>query len=103
MCEQPDLFPESVPSRFEVDTVTGPACWASALINGDDSSFSLDDDGGEAELAALEAWLAPLTAEGWRVVGIVEDSERFSWSFALHGGTAQGGDVVDFEILREVK
>jgi hypothetical protein len=73
------------------------------LINGDTSAFSLDADGGEAEEAALSAWLVPLIAAGWRVVGVVEDSERFTWSYSLHGGTASGGDVCEYEIIREAK
>ena len=31
-----------------------PAHWASYLINGDASSFSLDEDEGEAELAVID-------------------------------------------------
>src|SRR6185436_4433097 len=61
--------------KIETDTVTLPACWASALINGDESSFSLDDDGGEVEIVAIDAALAPLTAEGWSVIDVASDEE----------------------------
>lgn len=86
---------------METDTVTGPACWASALINGDDSSFSLDEDGGAAEIAALDAWASRLAADGWSVVSVVEGSERFTWSYRLHGGMAEGGEVCDYIVRRD--
>ncbi len=96
-------------SKIETDTVTLPACWASALINGDESSFSLDDDGGDAEIAAIDAALAPLTAEGWFVVDVARDEETgesqepwFTWSYDLYGGTAKGGEVLDYVIMRNI-
>lgn len=51
-----------------------PARWASYLVNGDASSFSLWDDG-EAELAFIDEKLAELEALGHRFTGEVsEDS-----------------------------
>lgn len=85
---------------IETDTVTLPAYWASAIVNGDYSSFTLHDDGGDAETAACDSALEALADDGWRVVSTVEDSERFTWSFDLYGGTASGGDVCDYVVHR---
>lgn len=42
---------------MKTETYTLPAHWASYLINGDASSFSLDDDGGDAEIKLIDDWL----------------------------------------------
>lgn len=70
--------------------LTGPASWASYLINGDDSGL----DAGEKEKA--DAWLAREGAA--RVVSDVDDSERFSWSMRLHCPEldCEGGNVMDY-------
>ena len=34
-----------------------PAYWASYLINGDATSFSLNDDGGDAEIAVIDEFM----------------------------------------------
>lgn len=92
---------------IETSTVTLPAYWASALVNGDTSSFSLNDDGGAEELAAMNTQIDALASAGWRVVDVCRDEDgdaqdpRFTWSYAVHGGTASGGDVLDYVILRE--
>lgn len=90
--------------KFRVDTVTLPAYWASALINGDYSSFSLNDDGGAAEIADLKREVAALAAEGWQIVDVARDEDgnvrdpRFTWQFSLYGGNCAGGDVLDYVI-----
>ncbi len=88
--------------RVEVDTITAPSAWASALVNGDTSGLDDEDE------KAMNAWESRLAARGWRVVDVartrVEDGEyemqepRFTWSYAQYGGTARGGDVVDYVI-----
>jgi fermentation-respiration switch protein FrsA (DUF1100 family) len=84
---------------LEVDTMTAPSFWAPALINDDRSG--MDDD----EIAAMDAYLAPLEAEGWYVVDVVRNDDGnsepyFTWSYRLYGGTASGGDVVDYVIMK---
>lgn len=92
---------------IETDTVILPACWASALINGDVSGFSLDDDGGTAEIAAMQQELDRLTEEGWSVVDVNRDHDGepsepwFTWSYSMYGGTAKGGDVCEYTVLRD--
>lgn len=87
---------------LETDTVTAPAYWASALVNGDLSGME------DEEIAAMEAYFGPLKAEGWYVVGVVRDEDGegqepwFTWSFDLYGGTAKGGDILDYVIHRQV-
>lgn len=49
-------------SKFTTESVDLPACWASYLINGDASSFSLNDDGGEEEIALIDKIIEDL---GW--------------------------------------
>jgi len=39
-----------------------PAHWASYLINGDATSFSLNDDGGDAEIAVIDEIIANIDA-----------------------------------------
>jgi len=87
---------------IEIDEVTGPAYWASALVNGDFSS--LDDD----EESALLEWCDRLERDGWYVVDVARDEEgemiepRFIWRYDLYGGTARGGDVCDYVVHRQV-
>lgn len=69
----------------EVDTVTAPAAWVSALVNGDPSG--LNDHPEDA--AACRSRTAEGAAEGWHVVGVAHDAEGatadpwFSWSAHL--------------------
>lgn len=92
-------------SKFEVTEAVMPACWASALINGDYTSFY--DDDGKAEIAALEAELARYSRDGWIVSDVKRDKDgdaedpRFTWSYALYGGTARGGDVITYILHRQ--
>jgi hypothetical protein len=80
-------------AQIETATAIGSAYWACYLINGDCSG--LDD----REIAAADAWQAKLG--DWQIVGIVEDSERFTWAYDIHcGGNTRGGDICDYEILR---
>jgi hypothetical protein len=81
----------------DVTTATGPAYWASYLVNGDDSGLTPE------EKAAADAWIAKLG--DYSVVGIASDEEgesqepRFTWHYDLHSGTdTRGGDVVDYVI-----
>lgn len=78
------------------DTITFPAGWASALVNGDYSG--LEDDEGE-RCAAAETELAD---EGWIISDMVEDSERFTWNYGVYdrGAGCSGGDVADFLIFK---
>ncbi|MBS3648826.1 hypothetical protein KEU06_09430 [Pseudaminobacter sp. 19-2017] len=86
---------------IEVDTVTAPAYWASALINGDESGME------DHEIKAMEMWLKGLG--DFYVVDVARDEAgesqeaRFTWSYELYGGTAQGGDVLDYVVHRIVK
>lgn len=73
---------------IEVDTITGPAFLACALINGDTSGL---DETDLRVLQAFETMIAP-----WRVVDATDDEPRFTWSFELYGGNTAGGDVVDY-------
>lgn len=77
------------------DTITLPAYWASALINGDYSGMA---DEAEAErCAAAEQELAD---DGWSIVGC-DDEYRFTWSYRLYdaGADCDGGNVLDYTIL----
>lgn len=73
--------------------VTGPAYWACALINGDHTGMS------DAEDKLCAAWLVNELEPLEEVVDVVEDSERFTWSYRLYGGDAAGGDVCDYVVL----
>jgi hypothetical protein len=89
-----------------VETITGPAYWASALVNGDWSGLN------ETERDQLRDWLA---REGLdridraQVVDVVRDDSgeaqepRFTWAFDLYAPEcigARGGDVLDYVVHR---
>ena len=48
--------------KFESEDYMLPAHWASYLINGDATSFSLNDDGGDAEIAVIDEIIANIDA-----------------------------------------
>ena len=81
---------------ISIDTTTLPAAWASYLVNGDDSG--LED--GERDRA--DAWLKQVLPEGAGVVDVARDVDgeglgpRFTWSFRMYGGNAEGGEVLDY-------
>lgn len=85
---------------IEVDTVTLPAAWACALVNGDETGLT------EGEAAHMRTALRVKLEGGWRVVDVVRDDEgdgveaRFTWHYRLHGGDAEGGDVLDYVVHR---
>ena len=86
---------------METDTITLPAAWACALINGDYTGF--DYSGNDAEAARCEAAEAALAAEGWSIVDCAGEA-RFTNSYRLYdaGADFDGGDVLDYTILRAV-
>jgi len=69
-----------------------PAYWSSYLINGDASG--LED--GEDKIA--DAYL-----EKNHVAEVVDAPGEgyFSWSYDLHGGTARGGELLDYTVRFE--
>lgn len=75
---------------MKTEIYTAPAEWASALVNGDYSGLDA------AETAACREWLAGIAPA--RVVGAAGEP-RFTWHFRLYGGTADGGDVLDYQTL----
>lgn len=82
-----------------VDTITAPACWACALVNGDTSALD------ERDVAALRAWEDDLAAKGWRVVDVVRDDdgqgiEPWFGPWSPRWG-ARAGDLVDYVIHRD--
>jgi len=82
---------------IEVDTVTLPSYWASALVNGDYSSLTT------LETARLEAELAKLAP--WYVVDVARDDNgeayepRFTSLYDPDSGFT-GGEVMDYVIHR---
>jgi hypothetical protein len=77
---------------IRVETARGPAFLASALINGDVSSF--DDAGNDQR--ALEAF-TDFHAPG-RIVSTVDDSEPYFATICYAGGLWFTGDVVEYVI-----
>ncbi len=82
----------------KTSTVTAPASWASALVNGDYSGL----DAGEC-----------LAVQRWRQVNscTVVDVERdengepkdawFTSQFSMYGGTAECGDVLEYVTIEK--
>ena len=73
---------------MKTETYTLPAHWASYLINGDASSFSLYDDG-DAEIARIDAFCENI---GGDCVDVSEESYFSRWNDA--GELA--GDMAEF-------
>ena len=78
------------------DSVTLPAAWASYLINGNPDTLE------PAERQAADTRLQQLHSDGWSVVGTEDDEPRFTWRYEMYGGTAHGGDVMDYVVLKAV-
>lgn len=83
---------------IDVDTVTGPARWATYLVNGDESGFDFwgtASAGGDEDpdLVKARAFERKLARNGWRLVSVADDSERYDGY----------QDVVDYVVHREVK
>ena len=82
--------------REQIVTVQAPAHMASYLVNNDTSGVTAE------EILAVEEWL-----EGLEILDVARDADgdaldpHFTWSFDLYGGTASGGDVLDY-IAREL-
>jgi hypothetical protein len=91
---------------FEISTITLPAHWASALVNGDESSFDRADPYDAADLAAMDEVASDLASEGWCVDDVARDADgepvepRFTWMGGLYGGVAPGIHVLKYTIVR---
>jgi hypothetical protein len=83
-------------TTIETDTVTLPSYWASAIINGDYSGMTDDEE------ARCQHELDKLADEGWDVVDCTEESTRFTWSYRLYDTLADcsGGEVMDYTVIR---
>jgi len=77
----------------ETDVIELPACWASALINGDYSGL-------DEEAARCMTKVAELAREGFSVVDCADEA-RFT-NYQLYDTEAErtGGDVLEYTILR---
>lgn len=80
----------------KTEIYTLPAHWASYLINGDGSSFSLYDDGDE-ELASIDRWL-----EANNLGFCIDCSGEAYFSWCNDGPSDLAGDMLDyvFEVLQ---
>ena len=83
---------------IEVEIFTGPSFLASALVNGDASGLETDRD-----FLMLDSFTEMLADDGWSVVSVDQDTERFTWCYRLYGGNADGGSVVDYIAHRITK
>lgn len=80
-------------AKLKVDTITAPALWAPALINGDYSSLDTE------ECRHIAAWVKT-NLPGY-VVSIANTEEpRFTWSYILYDPltTCEGGLVLDYVV-----
>lgn len=75
-------------------TVTAPAAWASALVNGDQSSLTAED------VVALNAWRKRELAPGESVVGTGDGEPYFSKAYWLYDDRFSAGDVLEYQTLR---
>lgn len=73
------------------ETVKMPAAWASYLINGDASGLE------PGERPKIDAYLK---AQKIGDVLACEDEAHFSWSFDLYGGDAEGGELLEYTVVR---
>ncbi len=92
---------ERARKRFEVETYTAPACWASCLINGDASGLDYcntpSDPAGDREIAAADAFIADVG-----LGGPVDCSEPEFMTYGWDYGDL-AGDYCTYSFLREVE
>jgi hypothetical protein len=81
---------------IQVETVTLPSFLASALINGDESGLEERDE------PVLQDVLNWLEKSRLYVIDVARDEDgnaedpRFTWSYKLYFGDAEGGEVLDY-------
>jgi len=86
---------------IEVDEVIGPAYWASALVNGDTSGLS------DEEEAIMDRWVKDLLDRGLDLgsVSTKDDEEPwFTWNYRQYSGDyagPSGGDVITYIVYRQ--
>jgi hypothetical protein len=78
---------------IEVTQEVGPSHWASYLINGDDSGLE------EHEVKACDAWQQSLAP--FYVVSTADEEPWFTWHYRVHGGDAEGGEVITYILHRQ--
>jgi hypothetical protein len=85
--------------QIEVDEITLPAAWASALVNGDFSGLELSypDEAKRCQLV-----IDALACRNESIVSTVDDSQRFTWHYDLYdkGAGVSSGTVMDYVIHR---
>ena len=80
--------------KREFIKIAAPAHMASYLINGEVDGVSDED------IQAVATWL-----DGLEVIDVARGADGwcmepyFSWAYGLHGGTAQGGELLDYIVL----
>lgn len=76
-------------------TVTGPASWASALINGDQSGLTTED------VIALNRWRARELQPGENIVSThpADAEPYFSKAYWLYDDRFNAGDLLDYVVL----
>jgi hypothetical protein len=81
-------------AMIEPDEITAPAHWAAALINDDWSGME------KADAERCNAFVSLLESRHMYVVSIIDDSERFTWRYALYDPASgrQGGTVADYVV-----
>lgn len=73
---------------LEIDHITLPEFWNGYLVGGDHSALT------EAEIAEIDAYLADIYDDGWRVVDCADDKD-----FRTFNGV--GTDVVTYTLHRD--
>lgn len=73
-------------------TFEAPEFWASYLLNGDSSGLS------DTDLKQVESYLEAELPEGASIVSCADEG-RFTWSYRLYGGDANGGSVLEYTYL----
>lgn len=76
-----------------ITEIDAPVAWAFYLLTGIDCDLSPD------EVQAVDAWQNRELPPGATVIGAIEESERFTWAYRMHGGNADGGNVCTYQIL----
>lgn len=90
-------------ATIETDEITAPAYWASALVNGDESSFD-HPTSSAADREAYQRLLAWLEENNLRVVDVARDENgeahesRFTWHGQLYFSPCAGCDVLDYVV-----
>lgn len=92
---------------IEQTTASAPAHWASYIVNGDASGLEFsntpDNNAGDRDIAACDAWLASLAADGWSVTVDSDREPEFRHTCDARAFAPLAGDMLEYTLYRRIE